>query len=522
MERIIGLLKSPSTSLSPSLHEDRHTQISASLAPTSSPRPKMSPLEALPAEIISNILAFLPPVSLAAVLQTSNHLRPHAQNDLLWMTFVKRNLPAESQIQCPSPAKTWKELYAAHHPYWFLTRYKIWFADTPATGSLILARYDHRHGSIEAYRLIARHGIVTSAMWEHNPEVFIHAFNPGVILWQDDPVIKLDLEGHNIGNRVQKELEMETGTPSRSIDSTRSSISFCQPIASLRQDPSMALWPPPAIPAVDRVRNESANNFRDDAHRPQTLANASTRTFRLRKGLNNISLPRVMPSFSALFRIPETVMTYSTLLEESSTPTKTKPYQGIWVGDYSAHGCEFLLVLQKETPSHRMFSRLPSTSSGLPEGMSISEGTCEQAKIEKAPAIETATNDTPSSIHKEVRADHHCSGSLEAIKLTGDANIPRGEYTWIVEDIGDDGLIRIADEKMFSGARIVKSWGHVADRGFQNDRFISSQLIMISHDTLAQYWEVCDLSLSFFETVLIPCSGLVIYLFTGESTSTST
>ena len=32
--------------------------------------------------------------------------------------------------------------------------------------------------------------------------------------------------------------------------------------------------------------------------------------------------------------------------------------------------------------------------------------------------------------------------------------------------------------------------GHVADRGFQNDRFISSQLIMKDHNTLAQYWEV--------------------------------
>jgi len=52
-------------------------------------------------------------------------------------------------------------------------------------------------------------------------------------------------------------------------------------------------------------------------------------------------------------------------------------------------------------------------------------------------------------------------------------------------------LIRVADEQMFAGARMIKSWGRIAGRGFRHDRFIPSQLIMISHDTLAQYWEVC-------------------------------
>ena len=37
---------------------------------------------------------------------------------------------------------------------------------------------------------------------------------------------------------------------------------------------------------------------------------------------------------------------------------------------------------------------------------------------------------------------------------------------------------------------MVKSWGRIAGRDFRHDRFIPSQLIMISHDALAQYWEV--------------------------------
>src|SRR5208282_6027198 len=61
-------------------------------------------------------------------------------------------------------------------------------------------------------------------------------------------------------------------------------------------------------------------------------------------------------------------------------------------------------------------------------------------------------------------------GRLEAIKLTGDPNVPRGEYTFIADDIGKDGFVRVADEAKFKGARIVKSRGHVAERLFQNGK----------------------------------------------------
>lgn len=64
--------------------------------------------------------------------------------------------------------------------------------------------------------------------------------------------------------------------------------------------------------------------------------------------------------------------------------------------------------------------------------------------------------------------DGSCAGRLEAIKLTGDPNVPRGEYTWVAEDIGPDGLLRVADEKIFKGARVVRSLGHSAARNFRN------------------------------------------------------
>jgi hypothetical protein len=77
------------------------------------------------------------------------------------------------------------------------------------------------------------------------------------------------------------------------------------------------------------------------------------------------------------------------------------------------------------------------------------------------------------STHEEILPDNvenAPSGRIEAIKLTGDMNIPRGEYSFIAPDISDGGLVRVADEEIFRGARIVRSAGHLANRGFRDGK----------------------------------------------------
>lgn len=140
--------------------------------------------------------------------------------------------------------------------------------------------------------------------------------------------------------------------------------------------------------------------------------------------------------------IGEEVYTYATLDPKLYTPTKEKPYRGIWVGDYSGHGCEFLLMNQPDDEEPFEESRIVQKEDETPEEWEIRKS---EARVYR--------------------------GSIEAIKLTGDPNVPRGEYTWIADDISDAGFIRTATENRFKGARIVKSRGHVAATMFRNGEY---------------------------------------------------
>ncbi|KAI4131469.1 MAG: hypothetical protein LQ338_001211 [Usnochroma carphineum] len=443
-----------------------------------------SSLSTLPAEIIYQILTFLPPLSLVSLSRTSKLFRAHALTDSLWSRFVRENVPHQPDLDY-RPAQNWRDLYTSLHPYWFLARHKIWFADkayagNTMTGALAIVRYDPRRQCLEGLRLVARHGVHSFESWDWNPEVIIHTFNPVVMLWPDDPILKINRGCYSERKSTSDELLMDTGH-SRGVKST---ISLCRGLPPHLQDSAMALWPPPIIPVRERVRNESPHLFRSEGHRPSCLSDASEDAFRIRKWVEFGGMGTPLG-----VHIGEDVMTFSTVPEEYYTATKEKPWQGIWVGDYSGHGCEFLLLIQ----------RAVDLSSGPPK-----------SSLESALQHHLVGTSTNSHLTLPVAEgeDGSCAGRLEAIKLTGDPNVPRGEYTWVAEDIGPGGLLRIADERIFKGARVVRSLGHSAARGFRNDKFIPSQLIMVDKNTLAQYWEDPRLRSATFNNQLNKQDGL--------------
>jgi Cyclin D1 binding domain len=60
--------------------------------------------------------------------------------------------------------------------------------------------------------------------------------------------------------------------------------------------------------------------------------------------------------------------------------------------------------------------------------------------------------------------------TLEVIKLTGDINVTRGEYSFVVPDLDLPG--RICDETEYPGARAIPGSGQIAGFMFSNPEWI--------------------------------------------------
>jgi hypothetical protein len=145
------------------------------------------------------------------------------------------------------------------------------------------------------------------------------------------------------------------------------------------------------------------------------------------------------------YAMKEKFETFAALDSWLYTPDERHPFRGLWVGDYSVHGWEFILFHQPNP------------------------------------------------------------NRLEGIKITGDIHVPRGEYTFIVEDLTN--ISRIAHEVEWPGAKAVKGKGQIAASQFvdsqwlpfeltpifffltnQTDKFVDIEVIFIGPDNIALHW----------------------------------
>lgn len=506
----------------------------------------------LPSELIDHILAYLSPLDLASASCVNHTIRAHAVADHLWQNIVQSNVPGQ-KVTTPAPCSSFRELYIAHDPHWFLTKYKIWFSDKDLTGKLIIARYDQSRGVIEGYQLLAN-STKSSSTSNNSPslmdtDVEIHEFEPEIKLHLDKPVLQIRADSlentiratakkdpisasatppttKGLSRIAQRWINFGTtsttpaaptpvSTPSKStrfhrfaaetpmpLDDRFSHSMFSTFMLAKALSPSAAaersalafpygnLWPPPAIPATEHI---SAAHFlngsgilRDDHplaldERPSRRAEISNKTFRIRSWLERPSassafssgqplsdwpfdvgsglfgqstrqwLPSYNPSPSMesspfATHIGDSITTYSTLEPDVYTPTADQPWKGIWVGDYSGHGCEFLLIKQQHAKP-------------------FDEAAFDATREEQETNAEFARRKADAKKYR---------GSLEAVKLTGDPNIPRGECTFVAEDLGDNGYVTTVEEQPFAGARVVRSKGHVARTGFTHGKSITS------------------------------------------------
>ena len=452
-------------------------------------------LASFPPELVDSILCYLSPYDLIAVSATCKLLYRRATADHLWRSLVQENIPG-SRLTTPYPFESYRDLYATHDSKWFLTKNKIWFSGRDLVGKLLLARYDQRRGCIEAYQLVAIPSHTGMQAWLSGGN---HTFEPRVALHVDKPVIKFSAKVDPDCRRAH-ELSSTRGrgfTPEvpmvvdENPDSMFCNFLLAKPMAPkdigpkiLEPFPYGSLWPPPAIPGPDRVVGSPGFDDEYPYLRPDELpssrSEASEHIFRIRQWIemapgapaNLILGHNLMRERRAAARqaaapgdgargssaenpgtmgahLGEQIMTYSTLEPRLYTPTPLKPWRGIWVGDYGGHGCEFLLIHQPEDDRPVSDEQL-----GLKRGEEESEEDWEARRLTKR-------------VYR---------GRLEGIKLTGDPNVPRGEHTFVAEDLSDGELGREPEDSRFRGARVVPSIGHIARTGFQRGESSVTQM----------------------------------------------
>ncbi|KAK7753013.1 hypothetical protein SLS62_004962 [Diatrype stigma] len=453
----------------------------------------------LPSELIDTIFSYLTPIELATASAVCRALRTHAISDLHWQRHVLSNLPGH-KISSPYPCGSWRELYITHDPYWFLTKHKIWFCDRELTGQMIIVRYDERRGCIEGYQLLATRARDGSEPWDANQGVQIHYFEPRVKLHLDKPILQFNARRLGWDGPSAQQSSKTPSAPSRlsaehpmhmhhGSDPRFSNFLLAKPLPDFRFAETNLLfpygyvWPPPAIPARHRLHGKPAGihhfsstlaslgqyrRSRVGEEPPRCRSEISDQTFQIRQWME-MGPPHIN------MHLGEEIVSYATLDPLLYTPTAEKPWRGIWVGDYSGHGCEFLLINQPD---------------GVDEDFS------------QAPPLvrQVAEGETEADFQERFRRERVYRGRLEAIKLTGDPNVPRGEYTFVADDLGEGGFVGISQEAPFQGARVVKSKGHIAAMGFFDDKYMESQLMLLSHNRLAQHW-VSFGHISFYERV---------------------
>jgi hypothetical protein len=418
----------------------------------------MTFLVSFPSELIYQILAYLPVDALASLSQTCHSLHRHATSEELWKASIQQYLSGPP-LESPYPYDSFRKLYATHHPCWFLMKHRVWIGDSEYTGKVLVMTFDPRRGCIEGYQLVASMQPNVLLTWPLHPAVYVAQFLPKVGLHRDRPILQLSPKAQDQWEKrltgpsgLEHEIVMPSSEFTKGIQ--HSTLMTTKAIPDEARHPSTALWPPLRIPSKQRVRNASGGGYRDPGHKPKDLASICEDAFRIRHWGQLTNLSRMMG-----VHMGEKVTTYGALQPQLYTPTAQKPWRGLWVGDYPGHQYEFLLIHQPddEIEEESKGPEYHSTNGEPIEGRTAGAvARCPSQEVHPA----SHGLDTDVGIYR---------GSLEAIKLTGDPNVPRGEYSFRVEDLGPSGLLRVADEEPFAGARVMRAKGQIAEKHGFND-----------------------------------------------------
>lgn len=354
----------------------------------------------LPPELIACILDFLPLESFLSLYATHSKLHDILKDEQLWKyAILDRGCGSsvfDNSCLTTGVFRSTKDVFATCTPYdsyrdlyrqvlkpfgWMIG---TWAGDAQWMGSMLEVFYNSQAGTIECKRI---------QPWAH---------------FDEDKPFSLD---HNIAIRTIHTVMETRGDESEFVlgRGRMTGMSTVRRVYSRTNETSNPTfdhsWPTSRFPrgldcfGVDTMAMDEPSCDLIRVDRPLLARSARTPG----------------PSHKELyFRIPK-VVTVDHAFDD---------YTGMFIGDYSVHGPEVLLI--------------------------------------------------------------HCPTptTMSAVKVTGDINVPRGEETWKIDDLSTPS--RICTEEEWPGAKAYNGWGQLSAPGFSTPAWIQVEIILHRFETVGR------------------------------------
>lgn len=380
---------------------------------------RTSCLLSLPPELVVVILEYLPLSSYISLCLTHSFFEHVLQDDYLWRSAIISKVLSESSFSSSSVIPVAGHSSEAAIPLDALFHTCRPYNSYRQLYSSVIKEYGWMIGTW------AGNCQWTGSLMEvyYNPEtgcIDCRRLQPWAFF---GPVVSYSLD-HDVGRRdfdavLEARTDCELIFGKNSKDKQKASMVRLIGISDTFAIDSIGRqnsWPTHNVPAYDRVLVAHVDALSKLGNGFDSFSNDLLAISRpiIRESI--IELPGIPPFFGS--SIPQHRELFYRIPKPVITLDQFRGYSGLFMGDYSSHGPEILFLY------------------------------------------------------------HPTATSLHAVKITGDPNIPRGELSWIVEDLTTPS--RLCTESEWPGARAYKGKGQISAHGFSNPTWIETEIIFYS------------------------------------------
>lgn len=366
----------------------------------------------------------------------------------------------------------------------------IWFGDRNQFGSVMSSIFNYDQGVFEFYECICDKDREIPQDWTFsrfsaNDNVEIHEYAPKINMV--GPILIIDPLTIDY-SRPETLADLNCRSEEFDRDNPRLAIGLLRvrPMLPSRIHPSMMLWPPRTIPAETRARNSSATEFRGQLvpREPCDSIIRVVKTIAYPNPVRNIpssqlasgsgSLPSSSSSSSAAAAAAAAFSTgaLASVLSPTRQPVRSADFMvgfGVW------------------SAPNRMVgeARKVETYSRWPEKVRLTSNLSkdDHSNINSPDLQGLWVGDIGGRLGELLMLHQPSPNRLEAVKLTADVRVPRGE----VEFAADLNNISTTRYPEWPRANVVLASWQTSGVDHLNPKYLPCEVILISNNKIALY-----------------------------------